>query len=236
MFRFCRIKCSELLNLSCNNAAPWLGLFPFFAHGSQSSLFSPIRKDNRPVELRHEALSLKRYEVLKQKRGVCFCGHVGYLYWLPTSGPCPNTCLGSWLDQKISKSCLKLISLGSYSTCSSNSNGKTNIIFNHLPKSDFFFNLLDEFIPENNSIPMLQTQHLKSKLNKRSTSIFPHNYRQKFYFFLNSIKGQKFFIIKEVKENKKKGMKRNNGPIQTRHGRPSFCIRGWFWIHQRKQQ
>lgn len=124
----------------------------------------------------------------------------------------------------------------SYSTCSSNSNGKTNIIFNHLPKSDFFFNLLDEFIPENNSIPMLQTQHLKSKLNKRSTSIFPHNYRQKFYFFLNSIKGQKFFIIKEVKENKKKGMKRNNGPIQTRHGRPSFCIRGWFWIHQRKQQ
>lgn len=41
---------------------------------------------------------------------------VNYLYWLPTSGPCPKTSRGSWLAQNTSKSCLYWIIRGSYST------------------------------------------------------------------------------------------------------------------------
>lgn len=78
-------------------------------------------------------LNMKEYHKELQ-----LASYSSYLYWLPMSGPWPNTCLGSWLDQNISSSSPKLINRGSYSTwiVLANHNGKINKnIQVHLTKS-----------------------------------------------------------------------------------------------------
>lgn len=114
----CGIKYSKLLNLSSHNTASWPGLFLFFAEGSQSRFFSSISKNNGSAQ--HRSMVNTYHELRYKGRSHETAAGIiiqPYLYWLPTSGPWPNTCLGSWLDQNTSRRCLKLITLGSYSTC-----------------------------------------------------------------------------------------------------------------------
>jgi len=105
MFWLCRIKCSKLLNLSNHNTAPQLQLLSFFANTSQSTLFSSISENNRPAHLYSQQLTSKTVLITLNKKMLVIV-MTFYLYWLPTSGPCPNTCLESWLAQNTSKSWL----------------------------------------------------------------------------------------------------------------------------------